>query len=112
MSHTVTQLTGIMNDTKWDELRLQMYNLGKDAPRFRIKDLGRDEPWPLDSEWFYHFRGASYCDIQWLDLHVQSDSQRQLVHELLRKVHVPGVVTNEGFRVLGNVEPGAVVDYL
>lgn len=31
MALAETQLTGIMNDTKWDELRLQMYNLGKDA---------------------------------------------------------------------------------
>jgi hypothetical protein len=105
-------MVGVMNDTKWDELRLAMYALGPLGPRFRIKDRGREEPWPWDGEWFYHFRGRGYDAIKHVDLAVGSPAQRDAVRERLRAIHLPGVETDDGFRVYGWVARGAFVDYL
>ncbi|MEO5738599.1 MAG: DUF6678 family protein [Variovorax sp.] len=32
-------MTSVMNNTKWEELRLGMYGLGKLSPKFRVRNL-------------------------------------------------------------------------
>ncbi len=104
-------MNGVMNDTKWDELRLAMYSLGDQSPRFRIKDIGH-EPSSWDGEWFYHFREVPYREIQWVELHVDCDEQRDRVRNQLRHIHVPGMETDEGFRVFGWIDSGVTISYI
>lgn len=103
---------GVMNDTKWEELRLAMHALDSLRPRFQIKDRDAESPAAWDGEWFYHFREQSYDSIQWVDIETLTPEQRAAVRECLRAIHVPGVETKIGFRVFGWVSPGAPVDYI
>lgn len=101
----------VMNDTKWDELRLAMYNLGDLRPRWRTKEVnGYVCHW--DGEWFYHFREGGYSTIEWVEIETSSADQDAAVLELLREIHLPGHRTDQGFRVYGYVQDGAAVDWL
>jgi len=100
----------VMNQTKWDELRLAMYGLGGQCPRWRTKDRsGYVSPW--DAEWFYHFREGGYGSIEWVEIRVTTPEQDVAVEAALRLVHVPGHRVEQGFCVYGYVTDGAV-DYL
>jgi hypothetical protein len=100
-----------MNDTKWEELRLAMYNLGPSSPRWRAKDLsGYTSPW--DGEWFYHFRNGGYVSIEWVEIQVSSVDQDAVVLALLKAIHLPGVRIERGFRIYGYTSDGVAVDYL
>jgi hypothetical protein len=105
-------MIGVMNNTKWEGLRAAMYELGSLHPQFRIKDREREEPWLWDGEWFYHFRRDAYETIEYVDLKVTSQEQRVAVRDRLRAIHLPGVETEEGFRIYGWIKPGEFVDYL
>jgi hypothetical protein len=101
----------LMNNTKWDELRLAMYNLEDSSPRWRTKDLnGHICPW--DGEWFYHFRNGGYSTIEWVEISTSSDEQNIAVYELLRQIHLPGHRIENGFRVYGYMPSGEPVDYI
>lgn len=101
----------LMSNTKWNELRIGMSGLGALAPRFRVRSIrsGRIGDW--DGEWFYHFHGRHEED-EWVEVAVTSDAQRDAVLQVLRSVHVPGVVTECGFRIFGYVPLGTEVEYL
>jgi hypothetical protein len=101
-----------MNDTKWDELRLTMYDLGRVSPRFRVKHIDDTEPGPWDAEWYYHFRQGGYACIEWVELRLAHESHRAEVARVLGSIHVPGVGTSSGFIVYGYVAPGTPVEYL
>lgn len=105
-------MLSLMNDTKWDELRLAMYGLGPFSPKWRTLDIENGHLSEWNGEWFYHFRNGGYKFIKWLEIAIESPAQRQAVLTELAKVHVPGESTETGFRVLGYAEPGAEVDYL
>lgn len=101
----------VMNDTKWDEIRLAMYNLGDLRPRWRTKDVnGYVCQW--NGEWFYHFREGGYSTIEWVEIETSSADQDAAVLESLRKIHLPGHRIDQGFRVYGYVQDGAAVDWL
>jgi hypothetical protein len=101
----------VMNDTKWDELRLGMYGLGDLRPRWRTKDVsGYTSEW--DGEWFYHFRAGGYTTIEWVEISVTSPEQDAAVLELLQKVHVPGHRVEQGYRVYGHVGAQIVIDFI
>jgi len=102
----------LMNDSKWDELRLAMYTLGTLRPRWRTLDVENGYLSPWDGEWFYHFRNGGYKSIKWVELAVETQEQRQAVLSELVKIHVPGEKTEDGFRVLGYAELGAEVNYI
>ncbi len=108
----VLVMIGVMNNTKWDEIRLAMYALDAPKPRFRIKDTDRTEVSDWDGEWFYHFRLQPYRSIEWADIQVQSESQRAEVRTCLHQIHVPGVETETGFRVIGWAPESESVNYL
>ena len=104
-------MSPVMNNTKWEELRLAMYGLGGLRPEWRTKDLsGYLSPW--DGDWYYHFREGGYDTIQWVEIRATAPPQGEVVEAALRRVHVPGHRTDEGFRVYGYVEDGAAVGYL
>lgn len=100
-----------MNDTKWDELRLAMYSLGPRSPRWRTRDVEKGYESDWDGEWFYLFRAGGYSCIEWVELEITSDEQRDLVLDLLREIHVPGEATDNGFRVYGYLPSDRAVDY-
>lgn len=101
-----------MNNTKWDELRLAMYDLGHEAPRFRVKAIGADQPGPWDGEWYYHFREGGYHKIERVELQLRDSSHRGAVARALVTINVPGVQTDAGFVVYGHIPPGASAEYI
>ena len=104
-------MTPVMNNTKWDQLRLGMYNLGDLRPRWRTKDIsGYVCPW--DGEWFYHFREGGYSTIEWVEIQVKSAEQEAAVLNLLRTIHLPGHRFDQGFRIYGYVRDGLAMDYI
>ena len=101
-----------MNDTKWDELRLGMYELGDVSPRWRTRTRRTGYVSNWDREWFYHFREGGYDTIEWVEIATSSSDQHRAVLEVLRRVHVPGEETETGFRVFGYAQAGQAIDYL
>jgi hypothetical protein len=100
-----------MNDTKWDELRLAMYNLGELGPDWRTKDVsGYLSSW--DGDWFYHFREGGYASIEWVDIRVSSPEQEVAVLALLQRIHLPGHRVEAGFRIYGYAQDGVGIDYI
>ena len=102
----------LMNDTKWDELRLAMYELGTLRPKWRTRSVENGYLSGWDGEWFYHFRSGGYRSIEWVEIATESPEQREAVLVELVKIRVPGRATESGFRVLGYAELGMEVDYL
>jgi len=101
----------LMNNTKWNELRMAMYNLGELRPRWRARDLsGYVTDW--DGEWYYHFQDGGYASIEWVEIQVLSAEQDAAVHALLREIHVPGHRIENGFRVYGYSNDGATIDFI
>ena len=105
-------LAPVLNDTKWDELRLAMYELGEQSPDFRVKDIRDDRPGPWDGEWFYHFRSGGYSSMEWVELRLADPQQREVVARILESINLPGSHTNEGFVIYGHVVPGSSVEYI
>ena len=65
-----------------------------------------------DAEWFYHFRARGYGDIQHVDIFVESQPHRERIRSALKRIHLPGEETDDGFRVYGYELPGRALDYL
>lgn len=103
-------LNPAMNNTKWDELRLEMYGVTP-RPSWSTLSIGGYRSSP-DREWYYHFSEGGYEDILHLDIQVDTSAQRELVRAALRKVHVPGEETPEGFRVFGYLQDGQSADFI
>lgn len=103
-------LNPVMNDTKWDELRLAMYALDPTPAWSTLSTNGyRFGP---DYEWFHHFRIGGYKNIVHVDIHVETSDQRDLVRSALKRIHVPGEEAADRFRVFGYLENGQVADYI
>jgi hypothetical protein len=102
----------LMNDTKWNELRLAMYELGAHSPKWRRRDLEYSYLSTWDGEWYYHFHNDSFATIEWLELLVDNPVQREAVHQELVRIHVPGESTANGFRIYGHVLEGQPVEYI
>jgi hypothetical protein len=108
----LNSLVPVMNDTKWDELRLAMYSLGRNGPQFRTKKVGASQPGPWDGEWYYHFRVGGYRTIEWVELKLRDATQRDIVANALAIIGLPGTHTEAGFIIYGYVVPGIPVDYI
>ena len=104
------ELHPVMNNTKWDELRLAMYKLGAHTP-FQAKDMNGYYS-PPDGEWFHHFRSGGYESIVYVDIIAQDHTHRQLIRNALKHIHLPGEETDRGFRVFGYAKPGQMIDYI
>ena len=106
------EYTPVMNDKKWEELRLAMYELGELTPAWRIRNIESGSVGQWDKEWFYHFRDGGYKSIEWVEIKTLSPEQEVAVLEALSSIHVPGERISEGYRVYGHVQIGKNVDYL
>lgn len=104
--------TGCMNDTKWEELRLAMYNLGNKSPKWRTKDVENGYLSDWDEEWYYHFKVGGYKTIEHVEIKVSDDEMRNLVRNALVKIHVPGCETKKGFIVIGYTNSSESIEYV
>lgn len=104
-------MSPVMNNTKWEELRLGMSGLGTLSPRFRVCNLHSGYVSAWDGEWFHHFYGHHEKD-EWVEISVTSAAQYEAVLRVLRSVHVPGITTETGFKIFGYVPRGTHVEYL
>jgi hypothetical protein len=106
-----TTMKPLLNNTKWDELRLAMHTLWLHKPRWRTKDLsGFLSNWDVD--WYYHFRIGGYKTIEWVELEIETSDQDAAVLAALRRIHVPGRRIASGYRVYGYVPDGESIEYL
>lgn len=48
------QYQQVMNDTKWEEIRLSMYDYPNSNNQWRTKDIETRFISTWDGEWFYH----------------------------------------------------------
>lgn len=94
----------VMNNTKWNELRLQMSALTPPPAWSALSTSGYRSP--PEREWFYHFREGGYEDILHVDIQVETPAERGIVRLVLKAVHVPGEETASGFRVFGYLYDG------
>lgn len=99
-----------MNNTKWNEIRLAMSGM-KSPPFWRIMYLNGYES-GVDGEWFYHFSEGDYLDIKYLDVLTNSVEQHATVGTILRAIHLPGMETSTGYRILGYEDSVSNIDYL
>jgi hypothetical protein len=102
----------LMNDTKWNELRLAMYQLRQHSPQWRTLDVENGYLSEWDGEWFHHFQIGGYKTIEWCEIKITSRDQYDAVRDALEAVHVPGEQTEHGFKVIGYAQNGVAVDYL
>ncbi len=103
-------LSPAMNDTKWEELRLAMHSLDP-APRWSTLSTNGHQSRP-DRDWFYHFRESGYEDILHVDIFADNPEHRRTIHSELKRIHLPGEETADGFRVFGYIPQGKAVDFL
>ncbi len=101
-----------MNDTKWDELRLAMYELGDDSPKWRTRDIETKYLSSWDGEWFYHFREGPYNMIEYAEIKVANTRMRDKVRAALVKINLPGLETDDGFIVTGYSRDDHAVEYI
>ena len=102
----------LMNNTKWEEIRLGMYRLDDLSPMWRTKDVENHYVCDWDGEWFHHFRISGYEFIEWLEIATTSPEQTAAVGAVLARIHVPGEQVGCVFRVFGYASIGKVVEYL
>jgi hypothetical protein len=105
-------MTSVMNSTKWEELRLAMYRLGRLHPKWRTRNIESGFIPEWDGEWFYHFRDGGYESIEWVEIKITSTEQDRAVFAALKAIHVPGERTEDGYRIFGYIQPGQFVDYI
>jgi hypothetical protein len=102
----------LLNNTKWNELRLAMCRLGCLAPRWRTLDVENGYLCDWDRGWYYHFQIGGYKTIQWVEIETIGSEQTEAVLRELVRLNLPGDRISNGFRIYGYVEPGKYVQYI
>ncbi len=105
-------MTGVMNNTKWEELRLGMYNLNDLSPQWRTRDLESGYVSQWDREWYYHFRTSGYKTIEWVEIKVDTEEQEKAVFEVIKKINLPGERINIGYRIYGYAPKDKQINYI
>ena len=100
----------VMNNTKWNELRLAMYNTDP-APRWSTLCQNGYRS-AADREWYYHFRDGGYENIVYVDIFADDHEHRERIRTVIKRIHVPGEETDDGFRIYGYAERAQALDYL
>jgi hypothetical protein len=106
----LVEIHPVLNNTKWEELRLAMYAI-EPPPRWRCMTITGYYS-EADAGWFYHFRSGGYEDIQYVDIFTDSQTNRERIRSALKAIHLPGEETDDGFRVYGYALPGHALNYL
>jgi hypothetical protein len=105
-------MIGVMNNTKWEELRMGMHNLNSLSPRWRTCDLEDRYISEWDGEWFYHFRIGGYKTIEWVEIHISSKEQDEAVLKILKQIYLPGERTENDFKIFGYVYENTTINYI
>src|SRR5689334_20837395 len=103
--------TSLMNNSKWKELRLGMLRYGG-LVAYRMKNVETGYICDWDREWYYHFQEEGYDWIEWVELEVESDEQRNAVESVLRAHHIPFERGEKVYRVYGYASDTSVVTYI
>jgi hypothetical protein len=70
----------VANDTKWRELRRAILDLDPaDQPDFRCKNLQSGHLSQWDREWSYHWLTGGWKWMEWAELSVKTNRQRDLI---------------------------------
>lgn len=102
----------IMNNTKWDELRLSMYELHESAPFWRTCDIKNGYISEWDKEWFYHFRVGGYETIKWVELKIENELQRQVILQVLKTKHIAIGASKFGYKIYGHVDDTSGITFV
>lgn len=97
---------GLMNDTKWREIRVAMYGLSRSSGRpirWRTKDGENGHVSDWDGEWFHHFLAGGFGAIEWLEIELRREDGDEILGTL-RKIHVPAEVGAGSVRIFGRKE--------
>lgn len=94
------QSNGLMNDTKWDEIRTAMYEYPASI-KWRTKDIESGYISNWDKEWFYHLKNAGYKTIEWLEIEVDNEKIKDDFIKILEEIHVPGEVLQNSIIIYG-----------
>ncbi|MFK7778179.1 MAG: hypothetical protein QM501_08670 [Gimesia sp.] len=105
-------MQAVMNNTKWRELQMTMYEVEEFCPLYQTRCLENGYIAPWDGEWYYHFYAGDYSDVEWVEIKTENAEQESIVLSELKKIHVPGHRTEHGFKVSGYVKEGQPIDYL
>lgn len=105
------QYQQVMNDTKWEEIRLAMYDYPNNH-QWRTKDMETGYTCPWEGEWYYHFKSGGYKNIEWLEIRSETEEIRDDIIKILSTIHVPGEVFNDVIKVYGYVEISKPLGYL
>lgn len=93
----------IMNNTKWNELRLGMYDLGELSPVWKTKDIETGYISEWDRCWFYHFRIGGYKTIEWVEIKIENEPQRAAVINVLKEYYIPYEKSDLGYKIYGYI---------
>jgi Family of unknown function (DUF6678) len=104
--------TSLMNNTKWEELRLGMYSLGDLSPYWRTRNTKSGYVSQWDREWFYHFRDGGYETIEWVEMRIDNDAQRVAVATVLKAHHIPVESIETGYKIYGYAADTATIAYI
>lgn len=103
-------MLSVMNNTKWEELCSEMYELKASSPQWRTKDLTTGYLSPWDGDWFYHFREGGFDSIEWVELKIDSTAQYEIVLGILKQINLPGSKSESGFKIYGYVPMSQYVE--
>jgi hypothetical protein len=103
--------TSVMNDTKWQELRLGILR-SNERVYFRGKNLGSDSIGQWDSEWYYHFNLDGHDETEWYELKADTEEGRRAIEDVLRTYHVPVELRDGVYRIYGYADDASDITYL
>jgi hypothetical protein len=101
-------MSPLMNNTKWDEIRLAMDDY-HGLIYWRTKDVETRHLCDWDPEWFHHFRIGGYESIEWLEIRLDGENTSYVITKL-KEIHVPGEIDGNVVRVYGYKDE--FVDYI
>ena len=97
-----------MNNTKWNEIRLAMYNIPYTI-KWRTKDFENGYISQWDGDWFYHFASGSYKNIEWLEIQFTSETKELIINKL-KEIKVPAELLENSVKIFGYKD--GFIDYL
>lgn len=78
-----------MNNTKWHELQMAMYDLKENHPKWLSKCIDNEYISQCDGEWYYHFSEGGFKDLEWVEIKIEN-----------------------GYRIYGYIQDGKSIDYI
>lgn len=104
------EYNSLMNNTKWEEIRLAMNEYSVTA-KWRVKNIDNRYLSNWDGDWFHHLKLGGYDTIEWLEIKADNEEMKNEVVNILRKIHVPGEVLKNSIKIYGYKKDGSI-DYI